>query len=188
MEQAPRNLHIKCQPPPRDAREGVLRTFCDVFTTRTSNGVDARNEGFYSVCLRIYIRTIVTIIDYSLHRKCSESGIIAWDCKSDEEILLDPYGLLFGGDNPMQAEEASHGGLTCNCLCRTCKCGGTKVYKQSDEGYATLFKVFERHVFVPRYLRCNRPESNVHPKTQMPSSSNNSSYRRSRAEQIKSRK
>ena len=60
-------------------------------------------------------------------------------------MLLDPFGLFFAGDNPMQAEEASHGGLTCNCLCRTCVCGGTKEYKQSDEGYATLFKVFYSH-------------------------------------------
>jgi hypothetical protein len=52
-----------------------------------------------------------------------------------------PYGFFLGGDNPMQAEECSHGGLKCNLFCRTCKVGGPKKFKKSDEGFVSLFKI-----------------------------------------------
>ncbi|OBZ77222.1 hypothetical protein A0H81_02596, partial [Grifola frondosa] len=71
--------------------------------------------------------------------KAADSGIVAWDCVNHEEVLLDPYGLFFGGDNPMHAEECSHAGMNSNHFCRTCHVGGTKAYKSSDEGYQTLF-------------------------------------------------
>src|ERR1700722_848711 len=76
-----------------------------------------------------------------MRRVAAESGIVAWDCKYNEEVLLAPYGLFWGGDNPMQAEECSHAGLACNYFCRTCKVGGTKEFKASDEGYNQLFSV-----------------------------------------------
>lgn len=41
----------------------------------------------------------------------------------------------------MQAEECSHAGLKCNYFCRTCKVGGTTKFKESDEGFESLFKV-----------------------------------------------
>ncbi|KIJ05399.1 hypothetical protein PAXINDRAFT_164770 [Paxillus involutus ATCC 200175] len=63
----------------------------------------------------------------------------------NEEIMLIPHGLFHGGDNPMQAEECSQGGLSCNYLCRTCDVGGTKEHKESEEGYCSLFKV--RRIF-----------------------------------------
>ncbi|KAG2110584.1 uncharacterized protein F5147DRAFT_745166 [Suillus discolor] len=69
----------------------------------------------------------------------AESGIIAWDCKYNEEVLLIPYALFLAGDNPMQAEECSHAGLNCNYYCRTCDTGGTKEYKVSGDGYSSLF-------------------------------------------------
>jgi len=75
-------------------------------------------------------------------RKAADDGIIAWDCKLCQEIMLIPYKLFLGGDNPMQAEECSHGGLRCNYLCRTCKVGGTNAEKKSDKGYCEIFKVF----------------------------------------------
>lgn len=71
----------------------------------------------------------------------AEQGIIAWDCKYEEEIMLVPYGLFKAGDNPMQAEECSHGGLKCNLFCRTCYVGGTMVEKSTDEGYLKIFEV-----------------------------------------------
>ena len=73
--------------------------------------------------------------------KASEAGMIAWDRKGQEEVLLDLYGLFVGGDNPMQAEECSHTGLRCNYFCRTCHVGGTQEYKRSEEGYNTIFSV-----------------------------------------------
>ncbi|KAG2121103.1 hypothetical protein DEU56DRAFT_873835 [Suillus clintonianus] len=71
--------------------------------------------------------------------KVKESGIFTWDCKDNEEVMLVPYGLFLGGDNPMHAEECSHAGLHCNYFCRTCEVGGTKEYKESNEGYNSIF-------------------------------------------------
>jgi hypothetical protein len=77
----------------------------------------------------------------SICSKAADTGIVAWDCKACEEVLLIPSALFFASDNPMQAEECSHGGLNCNFFCRTCKTGGTKEFKQSDGGFASLFQV-----------------------------------------------
>ncbi|OJA20984.1 hypothetical protein AZE42_10828 [Rhizopogon vesiculosus] len=71
--------------------------------------------------------------------KATDSGIIAWDCKFDEEVMLDPQGLFLAGNNPMQAEECSHGGLNCNYFCWTCHVGGTKEFKESEAGYNSIF-------------------------------------------------
>ncbi|KAI0685874.1 hypothetical protein BC835DRAFT_1381852 [Cytidiella melzeri] len=39
----------------------------------------------------------------------------------------------------MQAEKCSHNGLGCSLCCRTCKVGGTKAHKASEEGFLELF-------------------------------------------------
>ncbi|KAG1894190.1 uncharacterized protein F5891DRAFT_961838 [Suillus fuscotomentosus] len=79
----------------------------------------------------------------------ANSGIVAWDCKDQEEVMLIPYGLFVAGDNPMQAEECSHVGLNCNYFCRTCNVCGTKEYKASHKGYNSIFMTTEdiRHQF-----------------------------------------
>jgi len=71
----------------------------------------------------------------------ADSGITAWDCKLNEEVMLVPHGLFVAGDNPMQAEECSHAGLNCNYFCRTCHVGGTQEYKASEAGYNSIFTV-----------------------------------------------
>lgn len=71
----------------------------------------------------------------------TQSGVVAWDCKDNEEVMLIPYGLFLSGDNPMQAEECSHMGLNCNYFCRTCDVSRTKEYKESDTSYASIFMV-----------------------------------------------
>ncbi|KAG2063859.1 hypothetical protein BDR04DRAFT_1036924 [Suillus decipiens] len=78
-------------------------------------------------------------------RAAADEGIVAYDCKYKDEVMLIPYGLFEAGDNPMQAEECSHGGLHCNYFCRTCKVGGMTSMKQSDEGYLKLFEIGELH-------------------------------------------
>jgi len=85
-------------------------------------------------------------------RKAAESGVFTWDCKHEEEVMLELYGLFLGGDNPMQAEECSHAGLHCNYFCRTCEVGGTKEYKESDEGYKSIFVVCS--IFLPCLSPC----------------------------------
>ncbi|KAL4077519.1 hypothetical protein J3A83DRAFT_4356546 [Scleroderma citrinum] len=81
--------------------------------------------------------------------KAATDGIIAWDCKLQQEVMLIPYKLcIYGGDNPMQAEECSHGGLKCKYLCHTCRVGGTNVEKKFDKGYCEIFKVCFRFLFV----------------------------------------
>ncbi|KAG1846268.1 hypothetical protein F4604DRAFT_1884175 [Suillus subluteus] len=70
----------------------------------------------------------------------AQSGIVTWDCKDEEEVMLIPSGLFLAGNNPMQAEECSHTGLNCNYFCRTCDVSGTKEYKASEEGYNSIFK------------------------------------------------
>ncbi|KAJ6469227.1 hypothetical protein DFH09DRAFT_1294525 [Mycena vulgaris] len=66
--------------------------------------------------------------------------VVAWDCEAKEEVLLQPYGLLFAGDNPMQAELCSCAGLNSNFFCRTCHAGGTREWKQCNEGFADILK------------------------------------------------
>ncbi|KAF7982629.1 hypothetical protein HWV62_27053 [Athelia sp. TMB] len=75
--------------------------------------------------------------------KAFKDPIEAWDCESGQEVLLRPYALFFPGDNPMQAEMASSSGLSSNHFCRTCKVGGTREFKQSNDGFETLFKAGE---------------------------------------------
>ncbi|KAJ6501774.1 hypothetical protein DFH09DRAFT_1051553 [Mycena vulgaris] len=73
-------------------------------------------------------------------RTAFKDPIVAWDCEAHEEVLLRPYGLLFAGDNPMHAELCSCAGLNSNFFCRTCHAGGTREWKQSDEGFAEILK------------------------------------------------
>ncbi|KAJ8089162.1 hypothetical protein PM082_014410 [Marasmius tenuissimus] len=72
--------------------------------------------------------------------KAAERGAATYDCKNHEECLLVPHAHFWGSDNPMQAEECSHGGLQCNYFCRTCEVGGTQEVKQSDIGLLSLFE------------------------------------------------
>ena len=74
-------------------------------------------------------------------RKATEDGIIAFDVKHQEEVMLIPYMLIVASNNLMQVEECSHGGLRCNYFCHTCKVGDTTADKKMDQGYSDNFKV-----------------------------------------------
>ena len=74
-------------------------------------------------------------------RRATNNPIVAFDIKDQEEVVLIPYELIVSGDNLMQAEECSHGGLRCNYFCCTCKVGGTDAEKKTDEGYTDIFQV-----------------------------------------------
>ncbi|KAJ6458275.1 hypothetical protein C8R45DRAFT_1221656 [Mycena sanguinolenta] len=62
-----------------------------------------------------------------------EEPVEAWDCEKKEQVLLRPYGLLFAGDNPMQAELCSCAGLNTNYFCRTCNPGEMRDSAQTAE-------------------------------------------------------
>jgi hypothetical protein len=81
------------------------------------------------------------VLSHFIFRETFAEPVVAWDCEAKEEVLLRPYGLLFAGDNPMQAELCSCAGLNTNFFCRTCKAGGTRDWKQSNEGFADVLKV-----------------------------------------------
>ncbi|KAI6102396.1 hypothetical protein EDD16DRAFT_1696648 [Pisolithus croceorrhizus] len=83
--------------------------------------------------------------------KASTSGIITWDCQDQEEVMLVPYGLFLGGDNPMQAKECSQGSLNCNYYCQTYQAGGPKGFKESEAGYCSLFKVEQAHIQLKQF-------------------------------------
>ncbi|KAF8430572.1 hypothetical protein L210DRAFT_1019310 [Boletus edulis BED1] len=76
-------------------------------------------------------------------KKAAENGIFTFDVKDQEEVMLDPYILIVASDNPMQAEECSHGGLRCNYFCRTCNVGGTTAEKKTEKGYNDIFQCGE---------------------------------------------
>ncbi|KAF8546126.1 hypothetical protein OG21DRAFT_1479713 [Imleria badia] len=75
---------------------------------------------------------------HAMKEQAAESGVVAWDCRDEEEVLLIPDRLFHGGNNSMQAELCSQAGLSCNYFCHTCHGGGTKEYKGSNAGYCTL--------------------------------------------------
>ncbi|KIK77534.1 hypothetical protein PAXRUDRAFT_17432 [Paxillus rubicundulus Ve08.2h10] len=76
-------------------------------------------------------------------QKVVNDPIVAFDVKYQEEVMHIPYDLFLAGNNPMQAEECSHGGLKCNYFCHTCKVGGMNLEKKTDEVYMNIFKCGE---------------------------------------------
>jgi hypothetical protein len=126
-------------------REMIEKEFCVRFVTSSPHAAPMelmtamRDSIKYVLRDLSFLRATVT---QAFFRNAAESGVTAYDVKLGEEVLLLPYGLFFGGDNPMQAEECSQGGLQCNYFCRTCHVGGTKLFKESDEGFASIFKVY----------------------------------------------
>ncbi|EGO30400.1 hypothetical protein SERLADRAFT_404585 [Serpula lacrymans var. lacrymans S7.9] len=60
-------------------------------------------------------------------REAADLGVITWDCKYEQEVMLLPYILFVAGDNPMHAE-------------KMCKVGGTQAQKKTNEGYQNIFK------------------------------------------------
>jgi len=61
--------------------------------------------------------------------EAQDKGIWAWDCLTEEPVLLIPVILALLGDNPMQSELACHIGLCGNFFCRCCWVKG----KDADE-------------------------------------------------------
>ncbi|KAH7322258.1 hypothetical protein B0J17DRAFT_582524 [Rhizoctonia solani] len=54
---------------------------------------------------------------------------IAFDCLTQEEVLIWLFPLFWAGDNPMQAEHCSSSRLASNKFCQTCKVGGDNKFK-----------------------------------------------------------
>ncbi|KAL4080590.1 hypothetical protein J3A83DRAFT_4355635 [Scleroderma citrinum] len=73
--------------------------------------------------------------------KAFDEPIASWDCKSKKEVLLQPFGLFFAGNNPMHVELSSSAGLNSNYFCQTCKVGGTWKHKQTYTGFSQILVV-----------------------------------------------
>lgn len=132
-------------------REMVEKEFCVRFVTSSPHAAPMELMAAMKESIRcvIFCRLIHILLTFICNASvAAEQGVDAWDCMANEEILLCPYGLLLAGDNPMQAEECSHGGLRCNFFCRTCEVGGTKDEKESLEGFEALFKVCDTNLSV----------------------------------------
>lgn len=125
-------------------REMLEKEFCIRFVSSLPNASPMELMQALKQCLKYELLIVFGYksTKFSCCSRVGNTGIVAWDCLYNEEVLLVPYGLLWAGDNPMQAEECSHGGLGCNKLCRTCEVGGTKEFKSSDTGFQSLFSVF----------------------------------------------
>ena len=82
-----------------------------------------------------------TCVIISFRRAGGSTPVKVWDSLRKRHILIRPWLLFLPGDNPMQAELCSHIGLNANHFCRCCMVGGSKAYKESDEGYRVLMKV-----------------------------------------------
>ncbi|KAH9946546.1 hypothetical protein B0H21DRAFT_808883 [Amylocystis lapponica] len=83
---------------------------------------------------------IVQAICDEIRSTGGKTPIKTWDSVRNRYILIRPWLLFLPGDNPMQAELCSHIGLTANFFCRCCHAGGTKLFKESDEGFASLLQ------------------------------------------------
>ncbi|KAG8746310.1 hypothetical protein FRC11_012758, partial [Ceratobasidium sp. 423] len=51
-------------------------------------------------------------------------GVVAYDCETEEDVLVIPWVYAIQGDNPMQSELCSHIGMTGKFFCRVCKVRG----------------------------------------------------------------
>ncbi|KAH9831856.1 uncharacterized protein C8Q71DRAFT_798855 [Rhodofomes roseus] len=83
---------------------------------------------------------IIEGICSELREICNGEPIKAWDSVKGCHVLVRPWLMLLPGDNPMQAELCSHIGLGGNFFCRCCHAGGTKEFRESDEGFKTLME------------------------------------------------
>lgn len=75
------------------------------------------------------------------NRDSFRNPVVAFDCETQEEVLIQGYPLFSAADNPMQAEQCSCQLQNANFFCRTCLAGGSTEFKQSEVGYARLFQV-----------------------------------------------
>ncbi|KAJ7890150.1 hypothetical protein B0H14DRAFT_3126792 [Mycena olivaceomarginata] len=64
----------------------------------------------------------------------------AYDCELEQEILFEIIPHVLPADNPQQSETSSHIGMVGNYGCRRDLTGGTKEYRETDEGYGALYK------------------------------------------------
>src|SRR5882762_6469214 len=89
------------------------------------------NSSEFHFCVSQYSTTLMlTGIQSS---EAQDKGIWAWDCLTEEPVLLIPVILALLGDNPMQSQFACHIGLGGKFFCRACWVKGTDATGNADE-------------------------------------------------------
>jgi hypothetical protein len=64
-----------------------------------------------------------------------------FDVEANEDVCFKLTTNSGPSDNPMQSEITGHIGGQGNHFCRKCDVGGTKLHKESDGGFHSLFEV-----------------------------------------------
>ncbi len=80
-------------------------------------------------------------------RETHTNPVVAYDCMTKEECCFRIFQNAAPADNPMQSELCSHIGAQGNKNCRRCKVGGNKEFRETAEGFHSLFSV--RVLFAP---------------------------------------
>jgi hypothetical protein len=71
------------------------------------------------------------------YSEAQEKGIWAWDCVTEEPVLVIPMILVLLGNDPMQSEFACHIGLGGKFFCRACWVKGSDAAAESAEDRET---------------------------------------------------
>lgn len=89
---------------------------------------------------------VVILLIHLTSRETHKKLVKVCDAQSGETVRF-KMGTNGGpSDNPMQSEISAHIGGKGILFCRKCEAGGTKVYKESDAGYHSLFCVHLDHL------------------------------------------
>lgn len=74
-------------------------------------------------------------------RSTHQNPVQVFDVERKEDVCFKISTNSGPSDNPMQSEITGHIGGKGNHFCRKCDVGGTKLHKESDEGFHSLFEV-----------------------------------------------
>ena len=84
---------------------------------------------------------LVYLSDLIFFSETHKTPAQAYDVLTKSTCKFWIFNHMGPSDNPMQSEECAHIGSNGNFNCHICQIGGTKVEKESNEGFHALFSV-----------------------------------------------